>query len=188
MKNLRLVSPQATCKWIWLNKPHPEYDVFQITLLLPAKSKEAKSWMRDIDSWVDEEVKASGKKPSEYLPYKEDGDNILFKFKQKSTFKDSNGERKNIKIMVVDSDLKPCKVQIGWGSKVKVSYSPIPYTVNGKSGVTLYFNSVQVLDLIEYDAAASTGFEKEEGGYSAPEPQRELPFDPSSEDDDDGDF
>tara|TARA_R100001082_G_C4356624_1_gene157191 strand:+ start:1212 stop:1778 length:567 start_codon:yes stop_codon:yes gene_type:complete len=188
MKNLKLVSPQAQCKWIWLDKPHPEYDVYQITLMLPVKSKEAKSWMRDIDSWVDEEVKSSGKKPSEHLPYKEDGDNILFKFKQKSSFKDSNGERKNIKILVVDSDLKPCKVQLGWGSKVKVSYSPIPYTVNGKSGVTLYFNSVQVLDLVEYDSAVSTGFEKEEGGYSAPDPQGELPFDTESDDDDDDDF
>ena len=42
-------------------------------------------------------------------------------------------------------------------------------------------------DLVEYDSAASTGFEKEEG-YSAPEPQGELPFDTESDDDDDDDF
>ena len=58
-------------------------------------------------------------------------------------------------------------MDIGWGSTVKVSYSPIQYTVNGKSGVTLYFNAVQILDLVEYEGA--TGFGEEEG-FVAEEP------------------
>ena len=81
----KLVSPKAKCKWVNVKRPHPEYDVFQINLLLPAKSKEAKSWMSTIDDWIAEEVKSSGAKPSEYVPYKEDGDDILFKFKQKAS-------------------------------------------------------------------------------------------------------
>jgi hypothetical protein len=60
-------------------------------------------------------------------------------------------------------------VDIGWGSKVKVSYSPVPYTVNGKSGVTMYFNAVQIIELVEYEA--QTGFEVEDGykGEETPE-------------------
>ena len=43
MATAKLVSPAAKCKWVNVKSPHPEYDVFQINLLLPAKSKEAKS-------------------------------------------------------------------------------------------------------------------------------------------------
>jgi len=170
--NLKLVSPAAPCKWVNIKKPHPEYDVFQINLLLPAKSKEAKSWMSEIDDWIAEEVKSSGAKPSEYTPYKEDGENIIFKFKQKAVFKGRGGEERPVSIMVVDAQMKPCNVDIGWGSKVRVSYSPVPYTVNGKSGVTLYFNAVQVIELVEYET--QTGFSVEDG-YKAEETP-ENPF------------
>ena len=180
----KLVSPKAKCKWVNVKRPHPEYDVFQINLLLPAKSKQAKDWMEQIDGWIADEVASSGKKASEFLPYKEDGDDIIFKFKQKSSIKGRNGESRDVKIMVVDSQMKPCNVDIGWGSTVKVSYSPIQYTVNGKSGVTMYFNAVQVLDLVEYDGGETSGFEKEEG-FTSEEPL-ENPFVTSdSEDDDD---
>ena len=92
--------------------------------------------------------------------------------------------------MVVDSQMKPCNVDIGWGSTVKVSYSPIQYTVNGKSGVTLYFNAVQVIDLVEYEGTETSGFAKEEG-FIAEEPT-ENPFVgetvSSNDDEDNGDF
>ena len=178
MATVKLVSPAAKCKWVNVKRPHPEYDVFQINLLLPAKSEEAKNWMSTIDDWIAEEVKSSGAKPSEYIPYKEDGDDILFKFKQKASIKGRNGEAHEVKIMVVDSQMKPCNVDIGWGSTVKVSYSPVPYTVNGKSGVTMYFNAVQVIDLVEYENETSA-FGKEEG-FVAEEPA-DNPFVSSEE-------
>ena len=171
--NLKLVSPVAPCKWVNVKTPHPEYDVYQINLLLPADDEETQKWMSKIDGWIADEKKSSGaKKISEFPPYKEDGDNILFKFKQKSMFKGRGGDERAVSIMVVDSEMKPCNVDIGWGSKVKVSYSPVPYTVNGKSGVTLYFNAVQIIELVEYEA--QTGFEIEDG-YKAEETP-ENPF------------
>ena len=171
--NLKLVSPKAPCKWVNIKSPHPEYDVFQINLLLPAKSEEAKKWMSDIDGWIADEKKSSGaKKISEYPPYKEDGENILFKFKQKAFVTGSVGEERPVSIMVVDANMKPCNVDIGWGSTVKVAYSPIPYTVNGKSGVTLYFSAVQIIELVEYES--QTGFAVEDG-YKAEETP-ENPF------------
>ena len=189
MATAKLVSPAAKCKWVNVKSPHPEYDVFQINLLLPVKSKEAKDLMGKIDGWIADEVKSSGAKASEHIPYKEDGDDILFKFKQKATIKGRNGEARDVKIMVVDSQMKPCNVDIGWGSTVKVSYSPVQYTVNGKSGVTLYFNAVQVIDLVEYEAETS-GFDKEEGFVA--EKSAENPFVEetvsSTDDEGDGDF
>ena len=189
MASEKLVSPAAKCKWVNVKRPHPEYDVFQINLLLPVKSKEAKDLMGKIDGWIADEVKSSGKKASEFLPYKEDGDDILFKFKQKATIKGRNGEARDVKIMVVDSQMKPCNVDIGWGSTVKVSYSPIQYTVNGKSGVTLYFNAVQVIELVEYEGSETSGFGKEEGFVS--EEPSENPFvtsEDGSTSDDEEDF
>ena len=174
----KLVSPKAKCKWVHVKRPHPEYDNYQINLLLPVKSKEAKDLMGKIDGWIANEVKSSGAKASEHIPYKEDGDDILFKFKQKPTIKGKNGEVRDVKIMVVDSQMKPCNVDIGWGSTVKVSYSPVPYTVNGKSGVTMYFNAVQVIDLVEYEYETSA-FGKEEG-FVAEEPA-DNPFVSSTE-------
>ena len=184
----KMVSPKAKCKWVNVKRPHPEYDVYQINLLLPAKSKQAKDWMSQIDNWIAEEVKSSGKKPSEYVPYKEDGDDIIFKFKQKASIRGRNGESRDVKIMVVDSQMKPCNVDIGWGSTVKVSYSPIPYTANGKSGVTMYFNAVQVIELVEYEGT-DAGFAKEEGFVS--EEPSENPFVTSEDEstsDDEEDF
>tara|TARA_Y100000310_G_scaffold101199_1_gene99166 strand:- start:1732 stop:2301 length:570 start_codon:yes stop_codon:yes gene_type:complete len=174
MATTKMVSPKAKCKWVNVKRPHPEYDNYQINLLLPAKSKQAKEWMAQIDGWIADEVKSSGKKASEFIPYKEDGDDIIFKFKQKSSIKGRNGESRDVKIMVVDSQMKPCNVDIGWGSTVKVSYSPVPYTVNGKSGVTMYFNAVQVIELIEYEGSETSGFSQEEGFIS--EEPSENPF------------
>ena len=179
----KLISPEATCKWCHINQENPKYGGFDVTLQLPIKSKEAKKWMSEIDGWIEAEVKASGKsEASEFSPYKEDGDNINFKLKQKASFRGKGGEKRDVKIMVVDAELKPCNVDVGWGSTVKVSYSPIPYTVNGKSGVTLYFSAVQVLKLVEYQPEAG-GFEKEEGYVS--ESVQEIPFDSSPKDDSD---
>ena len=47
--NLKLVSPVAPCKWVNVKTPHPEYDVYQINLLLPADSEETQKWMAEID-------------------------------------------------------------------------------------------------------------------------------------------
>ena len=185
----KMVSPKAKCKWVNVKRPHPEYDVYQINLLLPSKSKQAKEWMAQIDGWIADEVKSSGKKASEFIPYKEDGDDIIFKFKQKASIKGKNGESRDVKIMVVDSQMKPCNVDIGWGSTVKVSYSPVPYTVNGKSGVTLYFNAVQVIELVEYEGTDTSGFSQEEGFVS--EEPSENPFVTSEDEstsDDEEDF
>ena len=185
----KMVSPKAKCKWVNIKRPHPEYDNYQINLLLPAKSKQAKDWMAQIDGWIADEVKSSGKKASEFIPYKEDGDDIIFKFKQKASIKGKNGESRDVKIMVVDSQMKPCNVDIGWGSTVKVSYSPVPYTVNGKSGVTLYFNAVQVIELVEYEGTDTSGFSQEEGFVS--EEPSENPFVTSEDEstsDDEEDF
>lgn len=170
----KLRSPEAICKWCHVKEENPKYGGFDITLQLPIKSKEAKKWMSEIDGWVEAEVQASGKSvPSEFLPYKEDGDFINFKLKQKASFRGKGGEKRDVSIMVVDAELNKCNVDIGWGSTVKVSYSPIPYTVNGKSGVTLYFSAVQIIKLVEYQPEAG-GFEKEEGFVS--EVVEEAPF------------
>jgi len=170
----KLRSPEAICKWCHVKEENPKYGGFDITLQLPIKSKEAKKWMSEIDGWVEAEVQASGKSvASEFLPYKEDGDFINFKLKQKASFRGKGGEKRDVSIMVVDAELNKCNVDIGWGSTVKVSYSPIPYTVNGKSGVTLYFSAVQIIKLVEYQPEAG-GFEKEEGFVS--EVVEEAPF------------
>ena len=96
-------------------------------------------------------------------PYKEDGDDVLFKFKQKPFFKSKNGEKRKATIRLIDAKLNPCNVSIGRGSDVKVSFRPAFWTVQGGAGVTLYMDAVQVINLIPYNPISDMGFEEEEG-------------------------
>ncbi len=65
---------------------------------------------------------------------------------------------------VVDAKLNPMKdVLVGNGSKVNVSYRPFEWTFGNKSGFSAGLNSVQVLELVEYNPNGNSEFAVEEG-------------------------
>ena len=68
---------------------------------------------------------------------------------------------------VVDSKLNPIvNVLIGNGSMVNVSYRAFDWTFGAKSGVSAGLNSVQVLDLIEYNPNGATSEFSVSDGYT----------------------
>ena len=68
---------------------------------------------------------------------------------------------------VVDSKLNPIvDVFVGNGSKVNVSYRPFEWSFGNKSGVSAGLNSIQVLDLIEYNPSGSSSEFAIEDGYT----------------------
>ena len=160
----RVVSPSGKVTWAYIERPNTKFSEegeYQLAFTIPRK--EAKKFMATIDEWMESSQKESGAKKMADPPYKEDGDDVLFKFKQKPFFKSKNGEKRKATIRLIDAKLNPYNVSIGRGSDVKVSFRPAFWTVQGGAGVTLYMDAVQVINLIPYNPISDMGFEEEEG-------------------------
>ena len=160
----RVVSPSGKVTWAYIERPNTKFSEegeYQLAFTIPRK--EAKKFMATIDEWMESSQIESGAKKMADPPYKEDGDDVLFKFKQKPFFKSKNGEKRKATIRLIDAKLNPCNVSIGRGSDVKVSFRPAFWTVQGGAGVTLYMDAVQVINLIPYNPISDMGFEEEEG-------------------------
>jgi len=163
----REVSPKGVGRFVMIDKPSTKFKEdgeYIVKLALPASSKPAKAFMKKIDGWLDECWEMHESKRKAQPPYVEDGDEILFVFKQNGVFrsKKDNSERK-VTINVVDSKLNPIKVNVGQGSELKVSFRPSLYKSPGGDGVKMYMDAVQVLNLVEYVPTSELGFSEEEG-------------------------
>ena len=97
---------------------------------------------------------------------------VLFRFKTKASYTNRQGETKERKIPVFDSMQQPVKLkdEPGYGSIVRVNFTPAPYFVSssGNAGLTLYLNAVQILQLKEggVRSAADYGFDMEDDAYA----------------------
>lgn len=108
-------------------------------------------------------------------------------FKQTKPKKDATAEEKknfepetfvkfksDNKPLIMDAKKQklPANVVVGSGSKIKVAYTmadfaPSPMT-NGKPGITLYLDAVQVIDLVEGGRDAASRFSEEDGWEHTP--------------------
>ena len=160
----RVVSPRGKVTWVYVDRPNTRFSdegEYQVAFTIPRK--DAKKFMAQIDEWMELSQKESGAKKLADPPYKEDGNDVLFKFKQKPFFKGKNGEKRKVTIRLIDSKLNPCNVSIGRGSEVKVSFRPVAWTFQGVAGITMYMDAVQIINLIAYNPVSDMGFEEEEG-------------------------
>jgi len=160
----RVVSPRGKVTWVYVDRPNTRFSdegEYQLAFTIPRK--DAKKFMAQIDEWMELSQNESGAKKLANPPYKEDGNDVLFKFKQKPFFKGKNGEKRKVTIRLIDSKLNPCNVSIGRGSEVKVSFRPVAWTVQGGAGITMYMDAVQIINLIPYNPVSDMGFEEEEG-------------------------
>ena len=77
---------------------------------------------------------------------------------------------------VVDSKLNPIvDVLVGNGSKVNVSYRPFEWSFGNKSGVSAGLNSIQGLNLKEYNPTGSSSEFAVEDGYTN-DIDNDIPF------------
>jgi len=58
-----------------------------------------------------------------------------------------------------DADKKPLDELIGNGSKVKIQFNPYDWEYAGKTGRSLDFQAMQVLELVEYEGRTPDGAE-----------------------------
>ena len=163
----REVSPKGVGRFVRVEKPSTKFSKdgeYIVKLALPASSKQAKSLMKKIDSWIDDAMEKFEANKRNTPPYKEDGDEIIFVFKQNAVFHSKKDQStRKVTINVVDSKLNPIKVNIGAGSELKVSYRPSIFSVPAGAGVKMYMDAVQVLNLVEYVPQSELGFSEEEG-------------------------
>jgi|TARA_R100001463_G_scaffold47551_2_gene96463 hypothetical protein len=156
MPQTKLVTPIGKAEYAHVHTPDTRFNsdgVWSIALRLPASSDEAKTLMEVMDEGVQEASKQFKEKKVANPPYKEDGDDILFRFKQKSIIRSRAGEEWSTRVNVVDSKLNqiPKSIAVGNGSKVRVSYTLRPYkSING-AGIAADLSGVQVIELIEYN-------------------------------------
>ena len=70
---------------------------------------------------------------------------------------------------LVDRRAIPLNAMVGNGSKVKVQYEPFDWEYAGKTGTSLDFVGMQVLELVEYNSKSKTEMEFEDEGVGEEE-------------------
>jgi hypothetical protein len=165
----KFVSPKGRASYPKLTKPDTKFNpegVYSTGLIIP---KEAAAPFQAIieEAFVEEFGQKALPKANWPWSENEEGE-LVFKFKSKN------------KPTLFDSKGKPIKsdLNIGSGSVLKVAGGIGCRQVSGKYYATLYLNSVQVIELVEFSSSA---FGEEEGGFVADDDEEAVTSSPSAE-------
>lgn len=144
--------------WAWLTKPNTKFDDNGV-------------WSLDVILDDAELARVTKEHPKLKIKKDDDGDSFIT-LKRKCVQR--NGT-KNQPPQLVDSKKNPVNAILGNGSLVNVVFNEYP-APKAPNGVGFQLNTVQVLDLVEYDASAARNErileelpEAPEGSYEAPE-------------------
>jgi len=171
-----IISPKGVAQFPHLTKPDCKFTdlgSYQVSLVVP--ESDAKPFIAKIKAEFEKEV---GKGDLKSTPWKREEDdngdvtgNIIF------TFKNTNKQLRDGTIWdrkpaLVDGKLRPLtNVEPGGGSIMKVATELYFWNMNGRHGVTLQINAVQVIKLVEYtpeDETTGFGFDIEEDSDESP--------------------
>jgi len=183
MAQIRFVTPVGRAKYPWLNKPDTQFSaegVFSTYLIMdPKEAAELKQLIKDTAE-AEFGPKAKYSMP---LEINEETGEVELKCKSnyQPKFVDSTGQ-------VIPPDQLPALYS---GSVLRLGGEVKPYTVQGKKGVSMRFNYVQVIEPIG-GSGGDSPFEAVAGGFVAPAamamPSRAQDEDDTAKDDDDYDF
>jgi len=180
LKNV--VTPRGVAQYPWLTKPDTKFDadgVYKISLEMDTASKECQDLCEKIREAFVEEF-GQKKLAKAHLPFTDDEETgkTSFSFKSKMKPKLYNSKGQPIK--------NGEELKIGGGSICKVSFSGQPYDKGINTGVVLYLNGVQIIELVSF--ASGDGF-GDEGDSFAPEDEGTgFSNESGAEDDGNGDF
>jgi hypothetical protein len=152
----RATTPKGVAMYPWLTKPDTKWSVegvYKMSLSVANDDKEALALCDKIRDLYTDEF-GNKKMAKAIMPFKDDGEgNIVFSFKSKKKPNLFNAKGNPVKNT---EDLK-----IGGGSIVKVNCSINPYDKGINTGVALYLNAVQIIELVEFKSKSAFG---DEGG------------------------
>ena len=158
MSFIKITTPKGSASYPSLTRPDTRYNaegVYKTGLVL--KGKDAEGLITQIKEIYVEEFGAKKLTAAAQLPFKTNDDGTTtFNFKTKTIPKLFDSKGNPIKDI---ADLK-----VGSGSSIKVAAAAKAYNAGGKTGVTMYLNAVQIIDLVEYSGSP---FGAEEGGFEA---------------------
>ena len=189
-KRETLVTPKGVAVWPKLNAPDTQFKKegeYSVKLALdPSKDKNVQPFLDELqarfDTYLDEvkaevgPVKAKKIKPNDPFTAEldEEGEEtgrFIVKFGMAAQFTDKKtGQVKTMKPSIFDALGNPLAnpPQIGNGSVLRISYSIGGYNTPQATGIKLYLNAVQIVELVEFGGggdAKGFGFGKEEDGY-----------------------
>ncbi len=154
----KITTPKGVAMYPWLNKPDTKWStegVYKLSLAVPNDDKECIELCEKIrEAFVDEF--GNKKLAKAIFPFKDDGEgNIVFSFKSKKQPRLFNAKGQPLKNT---EDLK-----VGGGTIAKVAASINPYDKGINTGVSLYLNAVQIIELVEFGSKSMFG--EEEGSF-----------------------
>jgi hypothetical protein len=186
-KRETFVSPKGTALWPKLNAPDTQYKKegeYSVKLAFDPKKDPAVQTFLDglqerFDTYI-EEVKeevgpAKAKKLKLQEPFTteldeagEETGRVVVKFGMAAQFTDKSGNIKKMKPIIVNALGTPIKnpPEIGNDSILRISYSIGGYNTPAATGIKLYLNGVQIVELVEFGGNRNLGFGVEEGGYT----------------------
>jgi len=162
MSKAKYVTPKGSAIWPWLSVPDTRFDdqgKYKTDILV--KSDDAKALAEKAKEIYIEEFGEKALSKAKW-PFEIDEESGGVRFRAKSSKKpvlyDAGGN-------FIKEDLS-----VGNGSVLKLSGVMSTYNAGGNTGVTMYLNAVQVIDLVEF---GGTAFEPEDGYMheSADEPK-----------------
>lgn len=184
-KKQRMTTPVGEARWAHINAPKAPFKdehgnekgfpKYMIDVVFSPSDPAWNAWAKELSAKIKALPEIKDKKTDTVTPKqnplkKEFDSQDQPTGKYYCTFKTSD----KFKPAVFDSWGKPMEnVNIGNGSKVRVSYVESPYTPFG-GGIAMYLNAVQVISLVEFQkqSASAYGFEE-----TAPPPAEEdSPF------------
>lgn len=184
MAKIRYVTPPGRAKYPWLNKPDTQFSadgVYSTYLIIP--QEEAAQFKQSVKDLAIEEFGAKAKYTVPIETDEQTGD-LVAKFKSNylPTFFDSTGE------------VVTYAPALFGGSMLACGGEAVTYTVQGKKGISLRLNYVQIIEPVGASSGGNNPFGAVEGGFvksDAPEAPTQAPTQAApaaTEGDDDFDF
>ena len=172
------VSVAAEAVYPHLVKPDVRFnELGEYKVTLKVAKQDASEMVKEIDQAIEDslakaEKENKGKKiKSAPKPYKEESNNVFFKFKMKASgINKRTNEKFTQRPQLLDAKKNPIasNTSIWGGSIMKVAYQPVPYyTPMLGAGVSLRLKAAQIIKLVE--GKADNIFKEEDGFEATPE-------------------
>lgn len=169
----KMVTPAGIARWSHINKEKVVGDKRtgkkSISVLMDPSNAKHAEFLAELYEVCERgvEMLPKAKRSRAYLPYKNDTDKEgnetgLIEVGANTQSHDKEGNEKHVTI--VDAAKNPLKAEVFGGSTVRVSTKPYAYSSGTASGVKLFLNAVQVLELRTGGGGGADDFEDESDG------------------------
>jgi hypothetical protein len=176
MKKQQFITPIAEARWSYLLTARKQYDetkppAFSTELLMPSASKEAQTFLKEMQEQFDKLHGLKAKRSQYAFPWgpdKEQGAALtVVKFKQAEMVNKTTGETFGAP-KVVDANNNPWDGRsIGNGSKLRIKFDIYDWNRSAGCGISFQPKAVQVVELIEYEREGDgDGFDVVPGGFA----------------------